>query len=301
MYAAGTVQIWEGERAVFNDVGPVPLRARGLGKRYRRGWALRDCDFEIPPHRVVAMVGPNGAGKSTVMNLVTGMIAPTTGAVEVFGERPTGRGLHPRLAFLGQNKPLYPNLTVAETLTFGARTNRRWDQPYAERLVAEADVPLSAKVGTLSGGQRTRVAMTLALGKRPDLVLLDEPLADLDPLARVETLQLLMAQTRERGITVVLSSHVLADLGGTCDHLLMIMNGRVVLSGGVPELLASHRLVTGPRPRPGMPVNEGAQATVLARDVPLSVGPAWSVAPASLEDLVLGYMRVPAASKESVA
>jgi ABC-2 type transport system ATP-binding protein len=278
------------------DSGYPPLRADGLGKQYRRGWALRDCSFDIPANRVVALVGPNGAGKSTLMNLVTGITKPTTGTVEVFGERPSGRGLHPRLAFLGQQKALYSSLTVAETLRFGARMNPTWDQAYAEGMVTSAGVPLSAKIGTLSGGQRTRVAVAVAWGKRPGVVLLDEPLADLDPLAREETLRLLMNEARQHGITVVLSSHVLAELESICDYLLMIVGGHVRLAGDVRQVISRHRLLTGPS-RTKVPgaavdvVDDGTRTTSLVRDLPGAVLPPWRVGPARLEDIVLGYMR----------
>ena len=217
----------------------LPVAAEGLGKKYRRGWALRETSLVIPSNRVVALVGPNGAGKSTLMGLITGLLRPTTGAIAVFGDRPAGRGLHPAVSYLAQQKPLYPQFTVTETLTFGARTNPTWDQRYAEHLIAQAGVPMGAKVGTLSGGQRTRVALALALGKRPGLLLLDEPLADLDPLAREAVLRTLLTEARSQGITVVLSSHVLAELEGVCDHLVLLHKGRILLAGDVSRLSAN--------------------------------------------------------------
>lgn len=217
----------------------LPVVADNVGKQYRRGWALRPTSLVIPPNRVVALVGPNGAGKSTLMGLITGLLRPTAGSIAVFGDQPTGKGLHPAVAYLAQQKPLYPQLTVAETLRFGAKTNPTWDQPYAEHLIGRANVPLQAKVGTPSGGQRTRVALALALGKRPRLLLLDEPLADLDPLARETVLQVLTTEARTQGITVVLSSHVLAELEGLCDHLVLLHRGRIVLAGDVSRLSAN--------------------------------------------------------------
>ncbi|MET8759420.1 ABC transporter ATP-binding protein [Lentzea sp. NPDC004782] len=214
----------------------LPVIAERVSKRYRGGWALRETSLVIPPNRVVALVGPNGAGKSTLMGLTTGLLRPTTGAITVFGDRPTGKGLHPAVSYLAQQKPLYQQFTVTETLTYGARTNPTWDQGYAEYLVAQAGVPMNAKIGTLSGGQRTRVSLALALGKRPKLLLLDEPLADLDPLARETVLRALITEARTQGITVVLSSHVLAELEGVCDHLVLLHNGRVVLAGDVGGL-----------------------------------------------------------------
>jgi ABC-2 type transport system ATP-binding protein len=214
----------------------LPVLARGLGKQYRRGWALRETSLVVPKGRIVALVGPNGAGKSTLMGLITGLLRPTTGEITVFGDRPTGKGLHPAVSYLAQQKPLYQNFTVTETLKLGARTNPTWDQRYAEYLVKQAAVPLDATVGTLSGGQRTRVALALALGKRPGLLLLDEPLADLDPLARETVLRTLITEARTQGITVVLSSHVLAELEGVCNHLVLLHNGRVLLAGDVDRL-----------------------------------------------------------------
>jgi ABC-2 type transport system ATP-binding protein len=214
----------------------LPVIADGLGKKYRRGWALREASLVIPKNRIVALVGPNGAGKSTLMGLITGLLRPTTGGITVFSDRPTGKGLHPAVSYLAQQKPLYHGFTVAETLTFGARTNPTWDQRYAEYLVEQAAVPMDAKVATLSGGQRTRVALALALGKRPGLLLLDEPLADLDPLARETVLRALITEAKTQGITVVLSSHVLAELEGVCDHLVLLHKGRVLLAGDVGQL-----------------------------------------------------------------
>src|SRR3954468_6672529 len=214
----------------------LPVIAEGLGKRYRRGWALRETSLVIPANRIVALVGPNGAGKSTLMGLITGLLSPTTGGITVFGDRPTGRGLHPAVSYLAQQKPLYQQFTVTETLKLGARTNPTWDQGYAEYLIKQAAVPMNAKVATLSGGQHTRVALALALGKRPRLLLLDEPLADLDPLARETVLRTLITEARTQGITVVLSSHVLAELEGVCDHLVLLHKGRILLAGDVNQL-----------------------------------------------------------------
>jgi ABC-2 type transport system ATP-binding protein len=225
-----------------------PVLAEELGKKYSRGWALRDCTLEIPAGRIVALVGPNGAGKSTLMGMITGLLRPTTGRISVFGDVPNGSGMHRSVAFLTQAKPLYPQFTVTETLRYGRNANPGWDQAYAEELVEKAQVPFAAKVGTLSGGQRTRVALALALGKRPRLLMLDEPLADLDPLARETVLRTLVDECRTQGITVLLSSHVLAELEDVCDHLVLLTEGRVRLAGEVSELLAAypeHRTLSG--------------------------------------------------------
>ena len=263
----------------------IALAATGLGKRYRRGWALRDCTFELPMGSICALVGPNGAGKSTLMRLVTGLITPTEGDVRV----------NQKVAFLAQDKPLYRRFTVAEMLRAGASMNPDWDDTYAKQLVEEAGVPLGARIGTLSGGQRTRVALAIALGRRPELIMLDEPLADLDPLARDEVMRALLAEAAGTGTTVVLSSHVLTDLEETCDHLLLLADGGVRLAGPVEDLLAQHRILTGPA---GLTVpaesvvdsrTTARQATVLARTASAEAG--WEAAQPTLEELTLAYLR----------
>jgi ABC-2 type transport system ATP-binding protein len=277
----------------------APLAAEDLGKRYSRGWALRQCSVEIPAHRVVALVGPNGAGKTTLMSLATGMLRPTTGRVRIFGEQPDGRGTHPGLSFLGQQKPLYAGLSVADTLRMGRHLNPTWDQRYAQRLIADANVPPHARVGTLSGGQRTRVAVAVALGKRPRLILLDEPLADLDPLARQDTVHTLMTEAAQHGITVVMSSHVVAELQGVCDHLVLLGSGKVQLTGDLDRLLTEHVVLTGPA-ADRMPVSgvidvqdvRNGLIRVLARTAVPHLSAAWTVGRPTVEDLVLAYMRI---------
>jgi ABC-2 type transport system ATP-binding protein len=232
------------------------------------------------------------------MKLATGMLNPTTGRVRVFGETPDGRGTHPGLSFLAQQKPLYAGLTVAETLRLGGRMNPTWDQAYATRLISEANVPLKAMVGTLSGGQRTRVAIATTLGKRPRLVLLDEPLADLDPLARQESVRTLMTEAREHGITIVLSSHVVAELQGVCDHLVLLGSGHVQLAGDITALRSEHVQLTGPT-RDRLPVAgvvdafamHGDYQQIVARAPAPTVPPAWTAVTPTVEDLVLAYMR----------
>jgi ABC-2 type transport system ATP-binding protein len=263
----------------------VALEAAGLGKRYRRAWALRDCTFELPAGCVCALVGPNGAGKSTLMHLAAGVLTPTSGQVRV----------HQRLALLAQDKPLYRRFTVAEMLRAGASMNPDWDSAYATRLVEEADVPQQARIGTLSGGQRTRVALAMALGRRPELVMLDEPLSDLDPLARKEVMQTLMAEVADTGMTVLLSSHILADLEDSCDHLLLLAAGRIQLNGDVEDLLSQHRILTGARDltMPDASIVDsrviGRQATLLARTT--EAGDGWAQYEPTLEELTLAYLR----------
>ncbi|MFG1706895.1 ABC transporter ATP-binding protein [Nonomuraea sp. M3C6] len=210
------------------------LETSGLGKRYRRRWALQDSTIELPAGAMAALVGPNGAGKTTLLNLVTGLLTPTTGRVRVFG-RPLEVT---KVAFVGQDKPLYRRWSVNDMLRFGAATNSRWDRGRAESLLH--DIPYGERVDRLSGGQRTLVALALAVGKRADLLVLDEPLAELDPLARVQV----MGVVRGLETTVLLSSHILADLAEVCDHLILLGAGRVRLCGSFTDLLNSHPAAT---------------------------------------------------------
>ncbi|BAJ28591.1 MULTISPECIES: ABC transporter ATP-binding protein [Kitasatospora] len=215
------------------------IEARGVGRRYRRRWALRDCALEVPAGRTVGLVGPNGAGKSTLLHLLTGLLPPSAGELRVWGERPgSSAGWLARVGFVGQDAPVHRALTVREHLVFGRRANRRWDAGWAERRVAELGLDPGQRAGRLSGGQRAQLALTLALAKRPDLLVLDEPVAALDPLARREFLDRLAAARAEHGPSVLLSSHLIGDLARDCDHLIVLGRGRVRAAGPLPELLA---------------------------------------------------------------
>ncbi|MFE7115254.1 ABC transporter ATP-binding protein [Streptomyces sp. NPDC057654] len=278
------------------------VEAVGLGCKRWRGWALRDCSFRIPTGRVCALVGPNGAGKSTLLALAAGLRRPSEGWIELFGHRPDDPELRPRVGYLAQDKPLYPNLTVRETLRVGRELNPgRWDQATAERVLGEGKVPLGRRVGALSGGQRTRVALALVFAKRPEILLLDEPMSDLDPLVQHEMTAALMTEAAEHATTVVMSSHVLASLDGICDYLLLISGGRVRLAGEVEDLLATHSLVVGrkdgsahqPELAPHTVIESrttGRQLTALVRSEGPVTGPYEAVEP-SLEELLLGYLR----------
>ncbi|MFF1930593.1 ABC transporter ATP-binding protein [Streptomyces sp. NPDC058228] len=272
------------------------IEANGLGMKYRRragGWALRDCSFRLPTGRVCALVGPNGAGKSTLLALAAGFLRPAEGTVRILGTTPAEA--RSRMAFVAQDKPLYPQLTVAETLWAGAELNpATWDQAIAERVIG--DLPKDARVRTLSGGRRTRLALALALGKRPELLLLDEPMADLDPLARHQLMGVLMAEAAEHATTIVMSSHILAELEGACDYLLLVDGGRVRLGGETEDILAAHALLTGPvRDLAPHTVVEsrttGRQLTALVRrECPVDDS-AWEIAEPSLEELLLAHLR----------
>src|SRR5207248_7052540 len=227
------------------------LEAAGLGKRYGDQWALRDCSLELPAGRVAALVGPNGAGKTTLLHLAVGLLAPTSGRIELFGAPPRrDRAVLERVGFVAQDTPLYHGFKDEEMLTLGRRLNRRWDAGWADERLHGLGIPLGKQVGALSGGQRAQVALALALAKRPELLLLDEPVASLDPLARREFLQALMDAVAETGVTVVLSSHLIADLERVCDFLVLLRQAEVRLADDIETILARHRLLIGPR-RPG--------------------------------------------------
>ena len=288
------------------------LRTDGLGKRYRKVWALRDCSLAIPTGRVTALVGPNGAGKSTFLRLVVGLLAPTTGSVEVLGESPATNTpqVLSRIGFLAQDHPLYKHFTVAELLRLGRSCNLRFDQGLAERRLAQLEIPLDRKAGALSGGQQAQVALALALAKRPHLLVLDEPMASLDPVARLEFLQALMGAVAEDGMTVLFSSHVVPELERVCDHLVVLNHSQVTLAGDIDTLVGSHRMLVGPRTtadldRAGTVVeasHSDRHTTLLVRDggdVPAA--PGWQASPVGLEDLVLAYLRRPARNDVELA
>jgi ABC-2 type transport system ATP-binding protein len=221
--------------------GPLALRAEGAGRRYGRRWALRECTFGIPRGRVAALVGPNGAGKSTLLHLAAGLARADAGRVLVFGGSPCeDRATLARVGFVAQDKPLYRGFPVADLVRFGAAMNPRWDGAGVAARLRDLGISARQRAGTLSGGQQTQVALALALGKRPNLLLLDEPTANLDPLARREFLAAVRADAAVRGLTVVFSSHVVGELGQICDYLVLISASRVVLSGDVAGLLARH-------------------------------------------------------------
>jgi ABC-2 type transport system ATP-binding protein len=222
-----------------------------LGKRYRKLWALADCTLSIPAGHVVGLVGPNGAGKTTLINLATGMLAPTTGTIEVLGERPAaGPAQLARVGYLSQDAPVYAGLSVADHLRLGAHLNPGWDADMARHRIDQLDLDPGQKAGTLSDGQRAQLALTLATAKRPELLILDEPVASLDPLARREFLQDLMETVTDQQVSVVLSSHLISDLERVCDYAIVLVDSRVRIAGPVDELLAAHHLLSGPRRDP---------------------------------------------------
>ncbi|MEE6262537.1 ABC transporter ATP-binding protein [Plantactinospora sonchi] len=276
------------------------LRAVGLTKRYGRHLALSDCTLDIPAGRVVGLVGPNGAGKTTLLQLAAGMLTPTAGTIEVLGGRPaSGTAQLAKVGFVAQDTPVYAGLSIADHLRFGASANPRWDQPTAEERIAQLGLDLRQKAGRLSGGQRAQLALTMAVAKRPELLILDEPVASLDPVARREFLKGLMSFTAEHGASVILSSHLMSDLERVCDYLIVLVASRVRVAGDVDDLLDGHFRLTGPRRDlddlpDGMEIIEEShverQSTLIVRaDVPLD-GTSFTVEQLTLEDLVLSYM-----------
>src|SRR5213082_2789975 len=227
------------------------IETESLTKRYGRRTALADTTMSIPAGRVVGLVGPNGAGKTTLLHLAVGLLAPSSGRISVLGDKPgSGPETLARIGFLAQDSPVYARLTIDEHLRAGAQLNPRWDAEFAGARVDELGLDRRQRAGTLSGGQRSQLALTMAVAKRPELLLLDEPVAALDPLARREFLQTLMEVVAVQSVSVVLSSHLISDLERVCDYLVVLVGGRVALIGGADEILASHHLLTGPQRDP---------------------------------------------------
>lgn len=276
------------------------VETQGLGKRYRRKWALQDCTVSVPDGKVVGLVGPNGAGKTTLLQLAVGLLSPTAGRVSVLGRRPgDGPAQLARVGFLAQETPIYAGLSVAQHLQMGAGLNPGWDSGLAAARVDKLGLDPHQRARSLSGGQRAQLALTLAIAKRPRLLLLDEPVASLDPLARREFLADLMEVVASQEVSVVLSSHLVADLERVCDYLIVLAASRVQLAGDVADLLASHFRLSGPRRDPaslpaGQTVIEQShtdkQSTLLVRSHEPILDPAWTVRPVTMEDLVLAYM-----------
>jgi ABC-2 type transport system ATP-binding protein len=280
------------------------LKAQGLGKRYGKRWALTDCTLDIPAGHVVGLVGPNGAGKTTLLNLASGQVAPTSGSITVLGDRPgAGPAQLAKVGFVAQDTPTYAGLTVAEHLKLGARLNPGWDDALARERIGRLGLDPARRAGKLSGGQRAQLALTLGIAKRPELLLLDEPVAALDPLARREFMQGLMEAAAEQELSVVLSSHLVSDLERTCDYLIVLVDSRVQAAGEVEELLTTHHRLTGPRRDPArLPADQHVvsashtdrQTTLIVRTSAPIHDPALAVSRLNLEDLVLAYMTKPA-------
>jgi ABC-2 type transport system ATP-binding protein len=282
------------------------VEASSLGKRYGGTWALRECSLAIPAGHVAALVGPNGAGKSTLLNLVVGLAAPSAGGVTVLGgHAPGSLAALGGIAFVAQDTPLYKNLSAADMLHLTRNLNWRFDRAAAEARLAELGIPPRRKAGGLSGGQQAQLALTLALARRPRLLVLDEPVAMLDPIARHDFMAAVLTAAVDDGVSVLLSSHVLVELERVADYLILLSRGRVQVAGEVDELLSGHRVLTGPAAeadtyaeRPVVHVRRGeAQAHLLVRATAEDpIPPGWEAHPVGLEELALAYLREPGAA-----
>jgi ABC-2 type transport system ATP-binding protein len=286
------------------------IEARGLGMRYRRRWALADCTLSIPAGRVVGLVGPNGAGKTTLLNLAVGLLSPTTGTIKVLGGRPAASSAQlARVGFVAQDPPTYAAMSIADHLRLGAQLNRGWDAAYARRRIEQLGLDPGQRAGKLSGGQRAQLALTLAIAKRPELLILDEPVASLDPLARRDFLQDLTDAVAAHQISVVLSSHLVGDLERVCDYLIVLTDAHIQVAGDIFGLRATHHLLTGTRRDvtslpPDWQVivasDTNTQTTLLVRAEQLIEEPGWTVTPVGLEDLVLAYLSRAGAARNRV-
>jgi ABC-2 type transport system ATP-binding protein len=276
------------------------LEARRLGKQYRGRWALRECDLSIPAGSVVGLVGPNGAGKTTLLHLATGLIKPSAGTIEVVGGKPAAnRTQLAKVGFVAQDTPTYAAMSIQDHLRLGAHLNRGWDAQFARDRIDKLGLDPKLRAGRLSGGQRAQIALTMAIAKAPELLILDEPVAALDPLARREFIEALLEAVAAYEMSVVLSSHLISDLEVACDYLIVLAAGRVQLAGQVDQLLADHRQLTavdiepGQLPQPDNVVSSrrvDRKTTVVVRsDQPLH-DPNWAVSQVDLEELVLAYM-----------
>ncbi|RKN43131.1 ABC transporter ATP-binding protein [Streptomyces hoynatensis] len=266
-------------------MSPTPLlRARDLGRKFRRRWALSGCHLDVPAGRITGLVGPNGAGKTTLLSLAAGLLTPTSGTIEVCGGRPGSRPAD--VGFVAQNTPVYGRLTVAEHLELGARLNAGWDMALATERIARLGLRPGQRAGSLSGGGRAQLALTLALAKRPRVLILDEPVASLDPLARHDFLRELKDATERWDLSVLHSSHLVSDVELLCDYLIVLVASRVRVAGDVRELLATHHLVESPAPAGAHVVSAGPGTTLVRADAP----PPGTVGTVGLEQLVLAYL-----------
>jgi ABC-2 type transport system ATP-binding protein len=278
------------------------IETKGLGKRYRQTWALRDCDLTVPAGQVAALVGPNGAGKTTLLRVLAGVAAPTAGTATVLGYVPGSQQARAAVSVIDQTVPLYRHLRVRDLVAAARALNDQWDNDLAVQRLTSLKLTMSGRVGKLSGGQRAQLALTLAMARRPRLLLLDEPLASLDPLARQDVLGWLMTCVAEDGLSVVFSSHVIAELERVATYLVVLSQGQVQVAATVDSLLDSHLALIGPADDAGrlaglVPVitvqQAGRQAQVLARTDAAPTG--WAPRPVTMEELVLGYLREPSA------
>ncbi len=276
------------------------IETSGLGKRFGAHWGLRECTLTVPARSISALVGSNGSGKTTMLRLLTAMARPTAGTARVAGMTPADDAdFLASIGYLAQEVPLYRRWTAADHFALGAHLNRRWEDGTARARLLDLGVPLDRPVEALSGGMRAQVALALALAKRPEVLLLDEPLAALDPLARHEFLGSLAAAVAEEETTVLLSSHLLPDLERVCDHLVLLDGGTAVLDAAIEDVLAEHRRVVAPADAAGRLARVGTvvqasrtprQVDAVCRIAGPVLDPAWQIEDLALEQIVLAYL-----------
>jgi ABC-2 type transport system ATP-binding protein len=292
-----------------NRTGVAAVRATGLGRRYGQVWGLRECNLEVPAGAIAGLVGPNGAGKTTLLEMIVGLLKPTEGQTSVFGEvsRAHAAATLARVSFVAQDHPLYRDFSVADMFRWGKAMNPGWDQAVATERMNALGIPAKRKIKTLSGGQQAQVSLTMALAKRAPLLVLDEPVSSLDPIARLEFMRDVMAAAADTGLTVLIASHVVSELERLCDWLIVLTGGRLQLAGPVDDLIAAHRLLTVPRATsdaelPGTRINRtdsDRHSSVLVRGDLVTLGvhdrPGWQADPVGFEQLVLAYLQRPGA------
>jgi ABC-2 type transport system ATP-binding protein len=282
------------------------IEAMGLGKRYRSVWALRNCSLSVPVARITALIGPNGAGKTTFLKLAAGLLSPDAGEIETLGWSPQRQAslVLARVGYVPQDRPLYPRFTVADMLHMGRALNPRWDDLAARQRVQKRGIPMDRPIRTLSGGQHAQVSLALALGKRPDLLLLDEPASSLDPLARRDFLAELVDTVAATGISVLLSSHLIADIERVCDYVVILCAGQVQLIGDIDAVREEHALIIGPRINASDVANDPTvisarhtdrESALLVRRPRRAAPSGWRTEQVTLEELVLAYLENPGA------
>ena len=287
------------EQLLIKGSNPAVITA-GLGKCFGAKWALKDCSITVPPGRVTALVGPNGAGKTTLLRLLVGLAAPSAGSAQVLGQTPSSdEGFLGCVGYLAQDVPLYRRLSAEDHLRLGAHLNIRWDEQAARRRLEALGIPMDRPVSTLSGGQRAQVGLGLALAKHPQLLLLDEPVAALDPLARREFLSALTEAVADGDLSVILSSHLLHDLERVCDHVILLSDARTELCEDIDDLLSTHRVLVGPRRTIEeleasfdvvTATHAANQSRALVRIAGPVLDPAFEVTEVGLEEIILAYM-----------
>jgi ABC-2 type transport system ATP-binding protein len=277
------------------------IETSGLGKRYRKNWALQDCSFTLPEGRIAALVGPNGAGKSTLLRMLAGLSRPSAGEIRLGGRPPNNTPeVLSRIGYLDQQRPLYRSFRVKEMLRFGRELNPRWDQARAEHHLDGLHIAPTTRIGELSGGQQAQVAITMCLAKRPELLLLDEPVAALDPLARDEVMHLLLSTVVDDGTTVLLSSHAISDLANVCDYVIILDASRIQLADELDHVLEAHHLLAGPSGEVSITpdgvavvasMTTGRQTTMLVRGNEFVTPLGWEAHEPTLEEIVIAYLR----------